>query len=101
MLQSLISSLHVVGKVPFNSIIKLVTKFNDIFGGINGNIKGIGYDFRASYAMTSNMPLFLNDSTQNYLRFKTIYDTLNIVSLKGTLDFKMIKKMSQIFQDFI
>jgi hypothetical protein len=70
------------------------TKFNDIFGGINGNIKGIGYDFRASYAMTSNMPLFLNDSTQNYLRFKTIYDTLNIVSLKGTLDFKMIKNLT-------
>jgi hypothetical protein len=70
------------------------TKFNDIFGGLSGNIKGIGYDFRASYAMATNMPLFLNDSTTNYLRFKVLYDSLNIVSLKGTLDFKMIKNLT-------
>ncbi len=70
------------------------TKYNDIFAGLSGNIKGIGYDFRASYAMSANMPLFLNDSTENYLRFKVLYDSLNIVSFKGTLDFKMIKNLT-------
>lgn len=70
------------------------TRFNDIFGGLSGNIKGIGFDFRASYAMTSNMPLFLNDSTDKYLRFNLLYDTLNIVSFKGTLDFKMVKNLT-------
>lgn len=70
------------------------TKYNDIFAGLSGNIKGIGYDFRASYAMSANMPLFLNDSTENYLRFKVLYDSLNIVSFKGALDFKMIKNLT-------
>jgi hypothetical protein len=70
------------------------TKYNDIFAGLSGNIKGIGYDFRASYAMSANMPLFLNDSTENYLRFKVLYDSLNIVSFKGTLDFKMFKNLT-------
>ncbi len=70
------------------------TRYNDIFGGISGNVKGIGYDFRAGYAMTRNMPLFLNDSIQDYLRFNLLFDTLNIINFKGTLDFKMIENLT-------
>lgn len=70
------------------------TRYNDIFGGLSGNIKGFGYDFRASYAMATNMPLFMNDSSQNYLRFNPVYDTLNIISFKGSLDFKMVENLT-------
>lgn len=70
------------------------TRFSEFFGGLSGTVKNIGYDFRASYANASNMPIFLNDSTQNYLRFNVLYDTMSIVNFKGTLDFKMIKNLT-------
>lgn len=69
------------------------TSFSEIFGGLSGNIKGIGYDFRAGYAMTKDMPIFLNDSTQSYLRFNVLYDNLKILNFKGTLDFRMVKNL--------
>lgn len=70
------------------------TRVNDINGGLSGNIRGIGYDIKASYAMTRDLPLFINDINEDYIRFNLLYDTLNIISFKGTFDYKAIKNLS-------
>jgi hypothetical protein len=41
--------------------------------------------------MTKDMPIFLNDSTQDYMRFNVLYDTVKVLNFKGTLDFRVIK----------
>lgn len=70
------------------------TKYNDIYGGVSGNVRGIGYEVRAGYALTKNMPIFVNDATQNYLRFGLLYDNLNIINIKGTVDFRMVENLA-------
>ncbi len=69
------------------------TSFSEFFGGLSGDIKGIGYDFRVGYAMTKNTPLFFNDPLQNYMRFNVLYDDINILNFKGSLDFRMVKNL--------
>lgn len=70
------------------------TGFSEFFGGLRGNISRIGYDFRAGYAMTNNMLLFLNDPASDFLRFTPIYDSLNVINFKGSVDFEMVENLT-------
>jgi len=66
----------------------------EFYGGLGGTARGISYELRASYFMNSQMPLFLNDSTQKYLRFNILYDDINYVHLKGTFDIEVFKNLN-------
>ncbi len=69
------------------------TNYLEIFGGARGSVKKITYDFRAGYALTQNMPYFINDrdSLSQFSRFRPVYDTCNIVFVRANLDFRLLK----------
>ncbi|MCH2044293.1 MAG: hypothetical protein MK212_09110 [Saprospiraceae bacterium] len=69
------------------------TKWQEFYGGVRGNIQGIGYNIKVGYALTKDLPLFLNDSLSGYDRFTVLYDTVNIFNIKGSLDFNIIKDL--------
>jgi len=73
------------------------TNYLEFFGGARGSIKKIGYDIKAGYALTQNLPYFLNNSDTitggEYWRFKTVYDTTGIIFVRGGLDFRLVKNL--------
>lgn len=71
------------------------TNYLELFGGLKGSIKKIGYDVKAGYAITQNLPYFLNDTVPNaqFSRFRPVYDTTGIIFVRGTLDFRLLKDL--------
>ena len=73
------------------------TNYLEFFGGARGSIKKIGYDLKAGYTLTQNLPFFLNadriSATQDAWRFQTLYDTVGIVFVRGALDFRLVKDL--------
>lgn len=69
------------------------TNYLELFGGMKGSIKKINYDVRGGYALTQNLPYFVNDTgaLTQFSRFRPVYDTAGIVFVKGTLDFRLLK----------
>jgi len=71
------------------------TNYLELFGGLKGSFKKISYDVRGGYAITQNLPYFLNDtdSLAQFSRFRPVYDTTGIVFVRGTLDFRLLKNL--------
>lgn len=71
------------------------TNYLELFGGLKGSIKKIGYDVKAGYAITQNLPYFMNDTDTltQFSRFRPVYDTTGIVFVRGTLDFRLLKNL--------
>lgn len=69
------------------------TNYLELFGGLKGSIKKINYDVRGGYALTQNLPYFVNDTgaLTQFSRFRPVYDTAGIVFVKGTLDFRLLE----------
>jgi hypothetical protein len=69
------------------------TNYLELFGGLRGSIKKINYDVRGGYAITQNLPYFVNDTgaLAQFSRFRPVYDTANIIFFRGTLDFRLLK----------
>lgn len=55
------------------------------YGGIKGNLKIFEYQVEAGYAKNKNMALFLTDGADLRRRFLTVYDTVNVFNINGTL----------------
>ncbi len=73
------------------------TNYLEFFGGAKGSVKRIGYDVKAGYALTRNLPLFLNadivNTSSDAWRFQTVYDTVGIVFVRGALDFRLVDNL--------
>ena len=69
------------------------SKWQELYAGVRGNIQGIAYNLKVGYALTKDLPLFLNDSLSAYDRFVVLYDTVNIFNIRGSLDFKLINNL--------
>lgn len=71
------------------------TNYFELYGGLKGSIKKIGYDVKAGYALTQNLPYFINDTDTlgQFSRFRPIYDTTGIIFVRGTLDFRLLKNL--------
>ncbi len=71
------------------------TNYLELFGGVRGSVKKIGYEAKAGYALTQNLPYFMNDSDTlgQFSRFKPVYDTTGIIFVRGTLDFRLLKNL--------
>ncbi len=74
------------------------TSYLEFYGGARGSIKKIGYDFRGGYAMTQNLPYFLNDMDSlqfaPYWRFRPVYDTANVIFFRGMFDCRIVKNLT-------
>jgi hypothetical protein len=67
----------------------------ELFGGLKGSIKKINYDVRGGYALTQNLPYFVNDTgaLTQFSRFRPVYDTAGIIFVRGTLDFRLLDNL--------
>ena len=71
------------------------TNYLELYGGARGSVKKIGYDIKAGYAITQNLPYFMNDqdSLSQFSRFRPVYDTTGIIFVRGNLDFRLLKNL--------
>ncbi len=69
------------------------TSYTELYGGAKGSIQKIDYDIKAGYALTKNLPYFINNYKGNSWQFTTVYDTANIIFVRGALDFRLIKDL--------
>ncbi|MCB0635515.1 MAG: hypothetical protein KDC54_02800, partial [Lewinella sp.] len=62
------------------------TRFTEYYGGVRGNIIGATYNAQIGYTQADNLALFqLNDPFDSIPRFNVLYDTANIVTIKGSI----------------
>lgn len=76
------------------------TGYHNFFGGVRGNIKILDYEIQAGLKKSDDLALFLRNSMAHgidTLRFNILYDTVDIVYLKGTLNASPIKGLDVIF----
>ncbi len=52
-----------------------------IYGGIQGQTRGVNYKATASYSRINNLALYLQDSTEIY-KFRPAFDTANVLGLR-------------------
>ena len=70
-------------------------KYNHIYGGIKGNIKGISYTGEAGFKSANNLAMYLNDDNQripfeNIYGFQVVYDSVKIFNLRATIGVDVI-----------
>lgn len=72
------------------------TNYLELFGGLKGSIKKINYDVRGGYALTQDLPYFVNDTgaLTQFSRFRPVYDTAGIIFVKGTVDFRLLEGLA-------
>ncbi|MEL6922862.1 MAG: hypothetical protein AAFO94_02365 [Bacteroidota bacterium] len=73
-------------------------KYNRIYGGVKGSVRGISYAAEASYKISDQLALFLNDDNreapfENIYGFEVLYDSVNIFNAKLTLNFNLIENL--------
>jgi hypothetical protein len=62
------------------------SNFYKYYGGVRGNIEGVDYDAQVSYKTVDNLALFLLPNVFDTIpRFDVLYDTANILTIKGSL----------------
>ncbi len=78
------------------------SKYYEYYGGIKGNLSGIGYRAQVGYKNVDRLPLYqLPNANDTIPRFQVLYDTASIVTIHGTLEiplfdrFKILGTVSQ------
>lgn len=66
------------------------------YGGIKGNMKIFEYQVEAGYAKNKNLALFLTDGADLRRRFLTVYDTVNIFNINGTLTASPMENLTML-----
>lgn len=70
------------------------TKYANYFGGVKGNIGWLDYNGQVSFANAKDLALFQPTfDARGVTRFKTVYDTVKIFSLQGTVKVSPIKDL--------
>ena len=74
------------------------TSYYYYYGGIKGNIKILEYRGEIGFKQADDLALFILDDTNPFedtprRRFQVLYDTVNIVSVKGTIKANIIKNL--------
>ena len=64
--------------------------YNNYFGGIKGEFKGVTYRAQAVYKTIDNLALFLTDG-DSIPRFNVLYDTASIVTVSAELNTELIE----------
>ncbi len=61
------------------------SKFYDFYGGVKGTASGLEYSLQGGYKPTDDLALFELDDQKLWNRFDVLYDTVNIIYLKGSI----------------
>lgn len=68
------------------------TSYINYYGGVKGNISGIDYNAQVGYKQADDLALFLlNSQTDSIARFDVLYDTVDIFTLKASLNAPLFK----------
>ena len=71
------------------------SSYNDFYGGIRGNLKVLDYQGQVGLKKVNDLALFLSDPVDT-LRFRVLYDTVDVFYIKGTLNATPIKGLELI-----
>ena len=66
------------------------TNYFHYYGGLRGNLSVLEYQVEGGYKDARNLALFLSDPTDT-VKFLTLYDTVRIFNLKGTITAQPMK----------
>ncbi len=69
------------------------TEQTEYYVGIKGGIAVLDYLAQVGWQQNNNLALFLSDTTEQFKRFTTLYDTVNIFNIRGTVSLRPIKKL--------
>lgn len=68
------------------------TKYYHFYGGLKGEVSGVGYNAQVGYKSADDMALFLlNGQNDSIARFDVLYDTVNIVNIKVAVSAPLFK----------
>lgn len=70
------------------------TQFTSFFGGVRGDVGLLTYEAQVAYNHGVNLPVFLNDTMQEELRFNVLYDTISNFKISGALELRLSKELS-------
>lgn len=78
-----------------NVLLKNEDNAFEVYGGIKGTLsKRISFNLGGGYARVRNMALFVTDTTYSPgNKFDVIYDTLNLMTLEGSVSYQMLEKL--------
>jgi len=68
------------------------TSFYHYYGGVKGNLQVVDYQIEGGFKRANDLALYLTDPTDT-LRFAVLYDTVNIVTLNGSLTATPVKNL--------
>ncbi len=72
------------------------TAYNNFYGGVRGTLQVVDYEATAGLKKADNLALFLNDNQEDSKRFFTLYDTVDIFYIKGSVKAKPISGLEVI-----
>jgi hypothetical protein len=72
------------------------TNRTEYYGGLKGSLSLFDYSVQAGFSNNKNLALFLSDSTDKFRRFNVLYDTVNIVNVRGALTMHLSKDLEVV-----
>ncbi len=75
-----------------NSLVSKNTSFYHYYGGVKGNLQVVDYQIEGGFKKANDLAMYLTDPTDS-LRFAVLYDTVNIVTLNGSLTARPMKNL--------
>lgn len=79
----------------FNRIQLQNTNYYQYYGGLRGSLSVLDYQVEGSYKDARNLALFLTDPLDT-VKFVTLYDTVRIFTLKGTITARPVKGLEVV-----
>lgn len=72
-----------------------VVSFEDRYAGLRGQIQGITYEIKGGHSPVRNMPLFVNNPTDEKM-FDVVYDTLSVIHAEGKIGAKLLSEQLRL-----
>lgn len=69
------------------------TQQTEFYGGLKGTLSSLDYQAQVGYQSNNNLALFLADTADDFRRFTTLYDTVSIFNIRGTITMRLIKRL--------
>jgi hypothetical protein len=80
-------------KLGGNSLRIENTQQTEFYGGLKGALSFLDYQAQIGYQQNNNLALFLADTAEEFRRFTTLYDSVSIFNIRGTVTMRLIKRL--------
>lgn len=69
------------------------TQQTELYGGVKGALSSLDYQAQVGYQQNNNLALFLADTAEDFRRFRTLYDSVSIFNIRGTVTMRLIERL--------